>query len=159
MSTRRQASLYLTGVPKIEEIPRLRFNPAQAELIPAHVTLCREDEVLDWTALRHRLSAICPIEVVIEFGTPVRQGNLVYLPAIGQTEQFDNLRRDLLGAEGQKLRKHLAHITIIHPRNGSRSDADFQEITESLERFTAKFREVSLIEQQDGGHWCHTTFP
>ncbi len=43
---RRQASLFLQEVPLIEEL-RWKFNPSQAALIPPHVTLIREDEVLD----------------------------------------------------------------------------------------------------------------
>ena len=43
---RRQATLFLRHRESVESIRR-QFNPAQAELISAHVTLCREDEVED----------------------------------------------------------------------------------------------------------------
>ena len=60
MITRRQASLYLYDAWIVEGL-RKRFNPAQAALIPAHITLCREDEVNDWTAFEDRIRATLPI--------------------------------------------------------------------------------------------------
>ncbi len=83
--------MYLTDVPVIEDL-RHRFNPVQARLIPAHVTLCREDEVSDWRAFEHRLKEVCPIHVTLEFGRPVRDGHLVLIPAISGIETFDALR-------------------------------------------------------------------
>ena len=48
MSVRRQATLYLPSevAQNVEEI-RHKWNPAQARLIRAHVTLCREET--KWT--------------------------------------------------------------------------------------------------------------
>ena len=54
---RRQASLFLSDQFQIESL-RLRYNPIQARLIPAHVTLCREDEVTDWDLVRARLARV-----------------------------------------------------------------------------------------------------
>lgn len=125
----------------------------QAKLIPAHVTLCREDEVSDWVGLECRALAIAPIEVAIAFGSPLREGNLVYLPAVGSTADFDQLRHALLARDGKAPRKHAPHITIIHPRNGVCTDSMFAEISSRVVPFTATFREISLIKQQDGGSW------
>lgn len=48
MTVRRQATLYLPSPCSVAvEAVRSRYNPVQAELIAAHVTLCREDEVGD----------------------------------------------------------------------------------------------------------------
>jgi hypothetical protein len=55
---RRQASMFLTDQFQIEAL-RSRHNPVQARLIPAHVTLCREDEVTDWDAFRTVLESLC----------------------------------------------------------------------------------------------------
>jgi 2'-5' RNA ligase len=149
---RRQASLYLSGFPEIEALRR-EFNPVQAQLIPAHVTLCREDEVDDWEAIAKRIVALRPVSVTLRFGGPVRDGNLVLLPTVGLTESFDQLRFDLLSKQGAAPRKHLPHITMIHPRNGVCTDAIFEEIAARILPFTATFREISLIEQRDGGVW------
>ncbi len=149
---RRQASLFLSGFPEIEEF-RHRFNPAQAALIPAHVTLCREDEVEDWSALQDRIRAVGPIDITIEFGIPIRQEHFVYLPVVESTVRFENLRLALLGTPTQSPRLHLPHLTIIHPRNGVCTDAIFQELLRHFVPFSASFCEISLIEQRDGGPW------
>lgn len=149
---RRQASLYLDDVPVVEDL-RLRFNPAQAVLIPAHITLCREDEVSHWFAFEDRVRSVLPIAVTLKFGPPVRDGDLVYLPAVGSTQSFDRLRHDLLELVGKSPRKHLPHITIIHPRNGFCTDEIYAQIADCVTPFTATFHEISLIEQNDGGVW------
>lgn len=146
---RRQASLYLREVPHIEAL-RLRHNPLQARLIPAHVTLCREDEVSDWGVLRGRLESLCPLELVLEFGPPLRDDNFVYLPVLSGLEQFHGLRRDLLD---QEPRTQTPHLTLIHPRNGTCTDEVFAEIAASISPFPATFREVKIIEQRDAGVW------
>ncbi len=150
--TRRQASLYLSGVDQIEEM-RSCYNPVQAQLIPAHVTLCREDEVGDWSAFQTRTSNALPIDITIGFGSPVRDGHLVFMPAVSGIEQFDKLRSTLLGKESGRPRKQLPHITIIHPRNGKCTDAAFEAIAGRLQPFTITIRKIFLIEQIDGGPW------
>lgn len=154
MPTRRQATLYLpppeSGV--VESI-RSRFNPIQSGLIRAHVTLCREDEVNNWDDLAARLASLGTIEVALTFGKPIRDQNLVYLPAIGSTEPFDELRRSLLATAVSLPRKHNPHITLVHPRNGTCSDSEFETIAGRCELFSTTFRAVTLIEQVDGGPW------
>lgn len=145
--------MYLSGVPEIEEL-RVRFNPVQAQLIPAHVTLCREDEVEDWSQLEERIKNLLPILVTIGFGSPVRDGNLVLLPAISGIEQFDQLRYRLLADGIKKPRIQLPHITIIHPRNGICTDAVYEEILRRLYPFEWDFRKICLIKQNDGGPWA-----
>ena len=152
-SIRRQASLYLYGFPEIEKL-RHQFNPVQAALIPAHVTLCREDEVDDWSLLKIRIQAAGPLNITIEFGRPVRESNLVYLPVVGGADQIENLRRELLGTATHLPRKQLPHLTIIHPRNGVCTDTVFRDLLDRCVPFSAIFREISLIEQWDGGPWC-----
>ena len=154
MTTRRQATLYLQP-PASERIEalRARFNPVQFALIRAHVTLCREDEVNDWKDLAARLEALVKIHVPLTFGAPVREADLVTLPAIGPTEEFDELRGSLLSVEGVPARKHKPHITLVHPRNGSCSDADFATIRAECHPFTMTFRVVTIIEQVEGGRW------
>lgn len=154
MTSRRQATLYLplADSTAIESL-RARFNRVQFELIRAHVTLCREDEVSDWDKIASRLSDPGSIEVKLSFGEPVRDGNLVYLPATGSTESYDALRSALLSTRNSLPRKHDPHITLVHPRNGTCSDFVFDEIACQLKPFTITFRSVTLIEQVDGGSW------
>ena len=159
MTTRRQATLYLS-LPEstVIESLRSRFNHVQFELIRAHVTLCREDEVSDWEEVASRLSDMGSIQVTLSFGLPVRDDNLVYLPANGSTESYDALRNALLSKVNSLPRKHNPHVTIIHPRNGTCSDSMFDEIARQLKPFTTTFRCVTLIEQVDGGPWQDLIF-
>ena len=154
MASRRQATLYLPP-PHAAAIDKLRlaYNPVQHDLIRAHVTLLREDEVQDWDEVACRLKTCPPIAVTLAFGAPVRDGNLVYLPAIDSTATFDHLRATLLSRAEAVVRKHEPHITLIHPRNGVCSDEAFAAIVSGCPPFTATFREVTLITQDDGGVW------
>jgi hypothetical protein len=154
MAVRRQATLYLPSpLSKTVESIRSRFNRAQFDLIRAHVTLCREDDVCDWDEFASSLIAVGTIDVALEFGLPVRDNNLVYLPTIGSNKSFDTLRNLLFSTRSTLPRKHNPHITLIHPRNGICPDAVFDEITSRCKPFSSTFRYVTLIEQVDGGHW------
>jgi hypothetical protein len=68
---RRQLSLY---VPRAEgallEAVRRVLDPVQAGLIPAHVTLCREDELGHVAAME--IEARLRMAVTLGFGRPVR---------------------------------------------------------------------------------------
>lgn len=160
MTTRRQATLYLPlpHAPAIEAL-RATFNPVQHALIRAHVTLCREDEVHDWDELASRLEALGPVAVPLAFGEPLREGNLVYLPATDSASAFAQLRHSLLARPGTSVRRHDPHLTLIHPRNGSCSDAIFASIVARTSPFSATFREVTLITQVDGGPWSDLPSP
>jgi len=149
---RRQATLFLQRPSWVNKI-RLELNPAQAKLIDAHVTLCREDEVSDWEELGRRLQALRPQAVTLKFGSPHRDGDLVYIPCVGPTGAFDDLRAMILGTRLASPRKHVPHITLIHPRNGSCSDADFASIISVFEPFSYTFDEVAFIQQENGGVW------
>jgi hypothetical protein len=46
-----------------------------------------------------------------------------------------------------------AHITLMHPRNATCTDAIFEEIRAHALPAQITFNTVSLIEQVDGGPW------
>jgi hypothetical protein len=119
MGTRIQLSLYVpsASAARIEEARRL-LDPIQASLIPAHVTLCRDDELNDFEVAR--LGSIIEASgagpITLKFGRPeVFQGHGVLLPCIEGQEEFHDLRCRLLGSS--TVRRHAPHITIAHPRN------------------------------------------
>lgn len=147
---RRQATLFLTGLPAIENI-RERFNPAQARLIATHVTLIREHEVDDWRVLAERARKFSLPEIALQFGGPRLENGLLYLPCVGGTTEFHGLRADLL--DSPAACQHSPHITLIHPRNGTCSDESFDAISASLEPFEHVFSEIAFIEQRNGGAW------
>lgn len=146
---RRQASLFLPDQFQIEPL-RHRYNSVQARLIPAHVTLCREDEVADWDAVKAKLESLCPFEIVLGFGAPIRENNFVFLPILEGCDHFHEFRCAVLGSDA---RRHVPHVTIIHPRNGTCTDQIFAEITATVAPFQYAFREVVLIEQEGDGVW------
>jgi hypothetical protein len=152
--TRRQATLFFNNAPTALTHCRHRYNRIQADLIPAHVTLCREDEVVDWLAFEQRVASIGKVHLEMKFGSPVRNGNSVLLPAIEGVEAFTALRRTLLSDGLSEPRPMNAHVTIIHPRNGICTDAIFAEILQALQPFPWTFSEIALIEQHHGGPWA-----
>lgn len=150
---RRQATLFFNNAPPALTHSRHRYNPVQADLIPAHVTLCREDEVVDWLAFKQRVASLTRVELELKFGRPIRNGNSVLLPAIEGMEAFVSLRRNLLSDGTSEPRPMNAHVTIIHPRNGTCTDEIFEEILQLLQPFQWTFNEIAVIEQQNGGPW------
>ena len=150
MTVRRQATLFLHD--ESLDALRRRWNPLQAELIDCHVTLLREDEVDDWDDVRNWLLTK-PSAFVMEFGKPVREDNLVYLPCTDGVDAFQALRACLLQSHTQMPRPHKPHITLIHPRNGQCTDEIFEMIFQAVERKRVVFDEVCLIEQVAGGPW------
>ena len=117
------------------------------------MTLCREDEVTDWGLLATQVSGLDEIDISLSFGRPVREGNLVTLPPVGSTESFDAFRRCVMIGQSKSIRKHIPHITLIHPRNGTCTDRVFEEMSIHLSPFSVIFRSVTMIEQVDGGVW------
>lgn len=147
-ATRRQATLFLKDNRAVEEVRR-KFNLEQARIIEPHVTLCREDEVADWDKLAGLIEGGKQKSVVLCFGIPRREGNFVWLPC-EDTSEFDRLRSKLLGASA---RKHVPHLTLVHPRNGICTDEIFDEITAEFQPFTHSFDQIAFIGQKNGGVW------
>lgn len=151
---RNQASLILPDRDAIEAV-RWQYNPVQANLIPAHVTLCREDEVQDWERLTERAMSLMPMDLVLGFGRPMRQDGLVAMPVVSGVETFDAIRERLLSEGGVRPRRHTPHLTLIHPRNGTCSDAEFEALSNRLTPFVARFDRIHWIQQRDGGVWSN----
>lgn len=151
-TTRRQATLFLRPPEWVDKI-RQELNPVQANLINPHVTLCREDEVSDWGEMARRLRELPTTPFKLDFGHPYRDQNLVYLPCSGSTSAFDALRGTLIDSSSDTARKHNPHLTLVHPRNGVCSDADFDSIVSAFVPFSYTFDEVAFIRQVNGGIW------
>ncbi|MCX6318900.1 MAG: 2'-5' RNA ligase family protein [Bacteroidetes bacterium] len=155
---RRQLTLFVQpdDATVIEQI-RQTYNPLQYEIIKAHVTLCREDEIEN---LDHVLSNLHVIKktqpgISIEFGKVSRfdNGKGLFLPAGNDSYDFDNLRRQVLSGIIQHPRKQAAHITLMHPRNSTCTDSIFELVSQCDFPAKLQFRQISLIEQENGGSW------
>lgn len=138
----------------VEKI-RAKFNPKQYKLIPAHVTLCREDEIEPIEKTISRVESITlekPIR--IKFGKVFRfsDGKGVYLSSFGDNKEFKELRKLVLGRN--ELKKHqVPHITLMHPRNSTCTDEKFERIENYSLPNELELEKISLIEQKNGGKW------
>ncbi|HLX72000.1 MAG TPA: 2'-5' RNA ligase family protein [Verrucomicrobiae bacterium] len=113
---RIQLSLFITGaICEVIERVRRRVDPVQSTLIPAHVTLCREDELggVSLDALVTRLAGYTPLRLA--FGDVVAFGGHGIMARCSEGAEFySQLRRSVLGADAREARPH---ITLAHPRN------------------------------------------
>ncbi|WP_205945593.1 2'-5' RNA ligase family protein [Pedobacter frigiditerrae] len=158
MKIRRQLTLFVENQ-TIEEI-RAKFNQIQHAIIPAHVTLCREDELEDLEKIIANIKALLidkPIK--ISFNEVIRfdDGKGVLIPANEENIDFHNLRNLILIYP----RKHLPHITLIHPRNSTCTDSIFEEIKSSQLPTTLFFNKIILIDKKmvgNGKFWMNLWF-
>jgi 2'-5' RNA ligase len=137
------------------EAIRSRYNPVQYSLIAAHVTLCREDELLDIEKVLQNLEQLDFPSIAIRFGKPARfdEGKGVLLPALDANIAFQDLRKVVLKGVIEQPRNHKAHLTLMHPRNATCTDEIMEDIRNSALPSEIQFGHVSLIEQIDGGKW------
>lgn len=149
---RRQLTLLLpseqrTAVDRV----RQRLDPKQHALIPAHVTLCRDDELAPWDAICTRLERLAPIALAMRFGGPQSlPDGCILLRATQGIEPYRALRRALLG---EAAREHGAHITLLHPRNAATAEPDWTAIAQGVSGLAVVFRAVALIEQEGDAPW------
>ncbi|WP_276502069.1 2'-5' RNA ligase family protein [Terrimonas pollutisoli] len=156
MIIRRQLTLFVneTEAVTIETI-RSQYNPIQRELIDCHVTLCREDELLDMDQVLKNLLTLKEKAITIYFGPVTRfdNGRGVLLPATNDNKEFHHLRKQVLKGLNDNPRPQQPHITLMHPRNSTCTDEIFAAISEIKLPVQLHFTTLSLIEQVDGGRW------
>ncbi|MCP9769975.1 2'-5' RNA ligase family protein [Lacihabitans sp. LS3-19] len=153
---RRQLTLFVSDKNASEiEIIRQKYNPLQYELIKSHVTLCREDEILDFEKISLNLKNLYQKPFFINFGLVKRfsENNGVLLPSIGKNKEFHGLRRKILAGITPNPRNHEPHITLMHPRNSECTDVIFHEIEAVKFPSQILFNKISLIEQEEGEKW------
>ena len=153
---RRQLTLFLSeNVEGIEKI-RATFNPQQHDRIAAHVTLCREEEIEPLEQIRKNSKAIAIDKpICIKFGFVERfcEGKGVRIPGDGVNRDFYELRKKMLRGIEADPAKQIPHITLMHPRNSTCSDAIFDQIKTIDLPAELYFESISLIEQVNDGVW------
>ena len=153
---RTQLSLFVPAASgaRLEEV-RLLMDPVQGRLIAAHVTLCREEDItgVGLDELRAALRRSPAPSVTLRFGpAEVFHEHGVLLPCVGGEEEFQALRRHLLGAAGS-ARRQSPHLTLAHPRNPKSAHNDLRTAEALSDGLTITFPVVSLIEQEGSGPW------
>jgi hypothetical protein len=153
---RRQLTLFVDDQESesIEQI-RKKFNPEQYQLIKAHVTLCREDEIEDLTRVLINLEKLSLKPIVIHFENPIRfsDGKGVMLLASDNNDEFQVLRKQILTGIIENPRNHKAHITLMHPRNSECTDEIYEEIEQQVLPRSIEFKKMCLIEQLNEEIW------
>jgi len=130
---------------------RQKLDPIQHALIPAHVTLCRDDELPDLQQLMQRLERLEPFLITMKFGQPqeLPDGCVLLRPTAG-IEQFQELRQLILGTTA---RAYGAHLTLLHPRNASGIPLNLAGVGRELAGLVVTFNTVTLVEQHGGEPW------
>jgi 2'-5' RNA ligase len=152
---RRQLSLYVPPHAGVElEAARLLLDPVQSRLIPAHVTLCREDELVKVSEpeLQARLADTRLKPVTLHFGRPeVFDGHGVLLACIAGEQDFRALREHVLGTSA--IRRQAPHITLAHPRNPRSPDNCLSNTAHLPEVTSVTFSSICFIEQRGNEPW------
>jgi len=93
--------------------------------------------------------------VTINFGPVIQfsEGKGVMIPALEENEAFHALRARILHGIVAQPRRHEPHITLMHPRNSTCTDAMFEEIKRVALPERVRFERICLIEQEMGKPW------
>jgi hypothetical protein len=153
-TTRRQLTLFVdTKYSKEIEKIRQEYNPVQYDLIKAHVTLCREDELENSAQIAENLASLNHEPITIHFDKIIRfsdeQG--VCISALPDNSEYHSLRNAILKNTGMRFPE--PHITLMHPRNASCTNEIFETIRRMKFPEQIRFDRISFIEQASGGKW------
>lgn len=153
--TRRQLSMFVPRrfAAEIEAVRQI-VDPVQSRLIPAHVTLCREDELgkISEAELGARLSSPHLKPITLRFGEPEAfHGHGILLSCIEGLDDFRALRQSLLGASD--IRAQLPHLTLAHPRNPQAPGNSLDSAAGLRSLPPIPFSTICLIEQTRSEPW------
>jgi hypothetical protein len=133
---------------------RRSLDPIQSRLIPAHVTLCRENELnqISESELQVRFSQVHLGPITLHFGRPeVFDGHGILLHCIGSVNEFRVLREHVLGSS--TIGEQRPHITLAHPRNPKAHGNSLANASRLGAGITIAFPAVQLIEQHGVQPW------
>ena len=153
---RQQLTLFISDQNELIEKVRAEFNPIQFDLISAHVTLCREDEIEPIKKVIENVKSLKlnkPIRIEFESVERFENGKGLFIPAKKENFEFYELRKSILKGITEFPREHLPHITLMHPRNSTCTDKNFEKINGYDFPKELYFDTISLIEQKNGGRW------
>ena len=97
---RKQLTLFIENSNENIENIRALYNPEQFNLISAHITLCREDEIEPIEKIIERIKSIHlekPIRIELTEVKRFAEGKGVLIPASEGINEFRKLRKIILG--------------------------------------------------------------
>jgi hypothetical protein len=148
---RRQLSLFLSAedATPIEQL-RAVLDPIQFHLIPAHITLCREDELEALEPVIARLQGSSCRSLQFKFARPIGfAGHGILMPCIDGLAEFQQFREYLLGS--CQIKTPQPHLTLAHPRNPKAAGNDLhyalQQTRYQPMPYPVTITRISLIEQ------------
>jgi 2'-5' RNA ligase len=155
LNSRVQLTLFVAGTAaeRIEEV-RQSLDPVQLNLIAAHVTLCRENELegLSVPTLKQRLSMPEARPLTLTFGAAESFGTHgILLACVSGEENFQALRRLVLGSAA--VRRQSPHITLAHPRNPKVAANSLAAASSLASGMTIRFGFVCCIRQVGTSPW------
>ncbi len=153
--TRKQLTLFINDATGTIENIRETYNFLQFVLIPAHVTLCREDEIEPIEKIIERLRSISlekPLRITFNKVERFDKGKGVFITSTDDNHDFMELRKLILG-KPEFTKEQIPHITLMHPRNSTCNDKIFDEIKTYRFPTELEFTKVSLIQCINGGKW------
>ena len=154
-SIRRQLTLFVPPQQseRLEQV-RKQYDPIQSQIIQSHITLCREDEIIDLDKVIANIHSLPPFDLQLHLGNPTRfdDGKGVYLPILNH-EEYHNLRKKVLHGIIDSPRIQHPHLTLMHPRNAVCTDEIFDLLSKIPFPTLLHFNEIHLIVQVDGGAW------
>lgn len=155
LNSRVQLTLFVPGAAAEKiEVARKSLDPLQFSLIPAHVTLCREDEIvgLQSAVVQGRLSVREARPISLTFGAPESfSTHGILLPCILGEKEFQALRRLVLGST--TVRRQPPHITLAHPRNPKAAGNSLAAASALEAGMKVTFRTVCRIQQDGDSPW------
>ena len=153
LKIRKQLSMYVPGdAAKDLEAVRKVVDPIQHGLIPAHITLCREDELGDLSKLKERLGNFPFKPLTLSFGRPeIFSSHGLLLNCIDGEDEFRRLREYLL--DSKNIRNQKPHMTLAHPRNPQSTGNSLGNASSLPAIIKVTFPTISLIEQEGNEPW------
>ncbi|MEZ4802744.1 MAG: 2'-5' RNA ligase family protein [Gelidibacter sp.] len=152
---RKQLTLFIEPINAPIEKIRAEYNPEQFNLISAHITLCREDEIEPIEKIIEHIKSISlkkPICMYLHPPKRFAEGKGLMIPAFDKNNEFRELRKAILG-QTERFKEQLPHITLMHPRNSTCTDELFMEIKKQKLPSKLFFNKITLIEQINEGKW------
>jgi hypothetical protein len=154
-TVRRQLTLFLAGemAAAVEAVRRV-VDPVQYRLIPAHVTLCREEEVaaLPEGEIEARLAAGPARRITLEFGSPEHfLDHGIRLKCVAGGTEYQALRELVLGST--EIARPRPHVTLAHPRNPRAPGNSLAACADLPRRWPTRFSWLHLIEQEGAQPW------